>query len=126
MKPSLRTLSFNFSTWGCIFTLLAIGAAYDGHAYLAVILALAAGSRLKFEKEYHIEKDAYLRLLARMVSTTGPRDARFREIALMTASRLEQIARKSQLLPDETLANLTNKVLNVQLELEDIITKEGL
>jgi hypothetical protein len=125
MMPSLKSWSFKFGTLGILWLVAAYISLHFGWGYAAVVFALAAGTQLKFTKEYHVE-NTRIQILAAMVCSGGPRDKYFRETAMLTVSRLEQVARKSQLLPNETLSDLLNQTQLFCFKLEDTIKKEGL
>lgn len=126
MKPSLKSWSFHFTPWGTAALIFTGFAAYFGHSWLAAAAAIVGGAGFRTETEYHIEKNNYARTLAAMVANVGPRDGRFREDALLAVSRLEQVARKSQQLPNEDLDRLRAEIVKFRLTLEATITKEGL
>ena len=126
MMPSLKSWSFNFGKLGILWLVLAYISLHQGYGYAAIAFALAAGTQLKFTKEYHIEDSKHIRTLAALAANVDLRDKRFRELCMLTVSRLEQVVRKSQLLSDEQMTNLVMNTQALCFKLEDTITKEGL
>lgn len=124
---SIKSISGGFNQVGTALLVFTGFAAYFSHPYFAIVSALIAGTQFKLIVEYAIEKSP-ARVLAAMVisSNVGPRDKRFREMLLLMVSRLEQLARKSQQLDDNTMDTVSLKVQALKFELEDIIVKEGL